>query len=160
MRRPALILLPALCAVLLTASFASVPKHRTQSYSLHTLDTLPQKDTTRKEVDLINFVKVEVEASFPGGETEWKAFLGSLLNPDVPIKRKAPVGKYNVVVQFIVDKDGGVTNIKALTAHGYGMEEEVIRVISQSPRWSPAEQGGRKVKAYRKQPITFSVSGK
>lgn len=160
MRRPFLILLPALCGALVAASFTSGAKSLTNVYSFQTRDTLPLKDTAQKEVDLRTFTKVEVEASFPGGEEGWRAFLGSLLNPDVPVKRKAPVGRYNVVIQFIVDKDGSVTGIKALTAHGFGMEEEVMRVIRQSPRWTPAEQGGRKVKAYRKQPITFSVSDK
>lgn len=65
-----------------------------------------------------------------------------------------------VVVQFIVDQKGTLSDIKALTAHGYGMEQEVIRVLKKSPKWLPAQVNGRKVKAYRKQPITFAVSDK
>jgi protein TonB len=62
------------------------------------------------------------------------------------------------VVQFIVDKDGNVSEVKALTSHGYGMEEEAVRVIKRGPKWTPAIQNGRQVKAYRKQPITFVVT--
>jgi protein TonB len=62
-----------------------------------------------------------------------------------------------VVVQFIVAKDGTVSDIKALTRYGYGMEQEVVRIIKKSPKWSPAQQNGRTVNAYRKQPITFVV---
>ncbi|MEQ1678624.1 MAG: energy transducer TonB, partial [Chitinophagaceae bacterium] len=47
----------------------------------------------------------------------------------------------------------------SLTNHGYGMEEEAMRVIKKGPKWTPAVQNGRQVKAYRKQPITFQVQG-
>ncbi|MCW3075143.1 MAG: energy transducer TonB [Flaviaesturariibacter sp.] len=106
------------------------------------------------------FSRVEVEASFPGGLSAWSAFLSQNLRSNVPIRKKAPAGTYNVIVQFIVDKTGLVTDIKSLTNHGYGMEEEVVRVIRRSPRWSPARQNGRMVKAYRQQPLTFVVEGK
>lgn len=160
MRKLAVILLPAFVLVLMIASFNSEAKPLSYSVFYPILDTLPSKDISAMEDTLTTFTKVEVEAAFPGGEEAWRSFMGSNLNPNVPIKRKAPVGQYMVVVQFIVDKDGSVSSIKALTNHGYGMEEEVMRVIRKSPRWSPAGQEGRKVKAYRKQPITFAVSGK
>jgi len=71
----------------------------------------------------------------------------------------APQGIYTVMVQFTVDKYGYITDIKALTNHGYGMEKEVIKLLKKSPKWSPAFQDGRNVKAYRRQPVTFTVSG-
>ncbi len=103
--------------------------------------------------------KVEVEAHYPH-EGGWGAFIGKNLKANVPVKRKAPLGSYQVVVQFIVDKNGYVTEVQPLTSFGYGMEEEVMRVIKKSPKWNPAMQNGRPVKAYRKQPITFEVTGK
>jgi protein TonB len=62
------------------------------------------------------------------------------------------------MVQFIVDKQGNISDVKALTNHGYGMEEEAIRAIKRGPKWTPAIQNGRNVNAYRKQPITFVVA--
>jgi protein TonB len=62
------------------------------------------------------------------------------------------------VIQFVVDKDGNLSNMKALTHHGYGMEQEVLRVLLKSPKWLPAIQDGRQVKAYRKQPVTFQIT--
>jgi hypothetical protein len=50
-----------------------------------------------------------------------------------------------------------ITDIKQLTNHGFGMEDEVIRVISKGPKWNPAIQNGKQVKAYRRQPVTFQV---
>lgn len=138
--------------IFLTAPFIS--KANSYSFSIYKFlpDTIPHasiKDTV--------FQKVDVEASFPGGEDGWRVFLQNNLRAETPIKKKSPVGQYMVIVQFIVDKQGRLSDITTLTNHGYGMEKEVIRVLKQSPRWLPAIMDGRKVKAYRKQPITFVV---
>lgn len=126
-----------------------------QSFSQQPVD---QKVDSVK-VDEQVFVKVEREASFPGGENAWRNYLQSNLNASVPIKKKAPVGTYKVMVQFIVMKDGKIKDVKALTNHGYGMEKEVIRIINKGPKWIPAIiEGGQPVNAYRKQPVTFVVS--
>jgi antitoxin component YwqK of YwqJK toxin-antitoxin module len=97
----------------------------------------------------------EREAEFSGGSSAWTKFLNRNLNPNLPAKNGAPTGQYKIMIQFIVDKDGKVYDIKPLTKFGFGMEEEVMRIIKLSPKWIPAQQYGRKVKAYRKQPITF-----
>lgn len=124
-------------------------------------DTIPAKKTDTTYIaengEVKVFEKVEVEAEFPGGLTAWREFIINNLRPDVPVNRGAPAGEYTVVVKFIVDKEGGVTEVKAITNYGYGMEAEVIRMIKKSPKWSPAQQDGRTVNAYRQQPITFLV---
>ncbi|MER3499220.1 MAG: energy transducer TonB [Chitinophagaceae bacterium] len=104
------------------------------------------------------FEKVEIEASFPGGDAAWRKFLERNLNSNTPVDNGAPAGTYTVWVQFIVDKEGNISDVKALTSQGYGMEAEAVRVIKKGPRWTPAVQNGRHVKAYRKQPITFIVN--
>jgi protein TonB len=116
-------------------------------------DTVPAVDTTERKI----YEVVEVEAYFPGGEQSWRSYLEQNLNPMVPITNKAPAGMYTVYVQFVVDLDGKVSAIRALTKHGYGMEAEVMRILRKSPPWVPAVQHGKKVRAYRKQPVTFQV---
>jgi hypothetical protein len=103
------------------------------------------------------FEKVDIEASFPGGIDAWRKFLERHLNPSVPVENGAPCGMYNVYAQFIVNKDGKVSGIKALTNMGFGMEQEVVRILRESGAWTPAMQNGRPVNAYRKQPVTFMV---
>jgi protein TonB len=103
------------------------------------------------------FDKVEIEASFPGGDSKWRQYLERNCNGQVATDGGAPEGTYTTIVQFVVDKEGNISDVKALTNHGYGMEEEAMRVIKKGPKWSPAVQNGRQVKAYRKQPITFQV---
>lgn len=120
-------------------------------------DTLYVKSPDSNDSSGGIFARVEVEASFPGGQSAWYDFLSKNIKSDVPIRHKAPAGNYTVIAQFIVDRSGQVIDAKALTNFGYGMEEEVIRVLRKSPRWTPAMQNGRFVKAYRKQPLTFVV---
>ncbi|MFT3904429.1 MAG: energy transducer TonB [Niabella sp.] len=103
------------------------------------------------------FTKVEIDAEYPGGNNAWRNYLDRNLRPDVPVENGAPPGSYQVMIQFVVDVAGVVSDVKALTNHGYGMEGEAIRVIKKSGKWTPAQQNGRQVKAYRKQPITFQV---
>ena len=100
------------------------------------------------------FTKAEVDAKYPGN---WFNFLSGNLNANIPLGNKAAPGNYTTVVQFIVDVAGNVSDVKALTNHGYGMEEEAMRVIKKSGLWAPAIQNGRVVKSFRKQPITFQV---
>lgn len=100
------------------------------------------------------FRTVEIDAKFIGN---WKSFLERNLNAEVPRDNGAPAGRYSVVVEFVVDKEGHVSDIQTLTHHGYGLEEEAIRVLKKAPQWEPAIQNGIKVKAYRKQVITFDV---
>lgn len=100
---------------------------------------------------------VEVDAEFPGGQDAWRAFLSNELDPDLPVRKGAPVGEYLTTAQFKVDKEGKVTSIRALTYNGYGMEEELVRVLEKAPTWTPATRNGVAVTAYRKQSITFYV---
>ena len=104
------------------------------------------------------FEKVEIEASFKGGEAAWRKYLERNLNANVPVDNGAPEGTYTVYVQFVVSKDGSISDVKALTNHGYGMEKEAVKVIQKGPAWTAAIQNGRSVNAYRKQPITFRVT--
>jgi protein TonB len=105
------------------------------------------------------FDKVEIEAAFPGGDGKWRRYLETNCNGQVATDNGAPEGTYTTVIQFVVDKEGNISDVRALTNHGYGMEDEAMRVIKKGPKWTPAIQNGRSVKAYRKQPITFQVQG-
>jgi len=97
---------------------------------------------------------VEKEASYEG---DWLKFLTKNLNAQIPSDNGAPAGKYRVVIQFVVDRDGTISAITPMTNMGYGMEQEAMRVIRKSLKWTPAFQNSDYVKAYRKQPITFEV---
>jgi protein TonB len=113
---------------------------------------MPKEDDENKI-----FTKVEVEASYSGGEPGWRRYLQNSLDSEVPGNNGAPAGTYTVIVRFIVAKDGSLSDIVAETSYGYGMEAESIRVIKKSGKWAPAIQNGRNVISYKRQPITWVV---
>jgi periplasmic protein TonB len=107
------------------------------------------------------FTKVDVEASFTGGEVEWRKYLTKNLNVDkvalkVKFPRRQKEFRQTIIVKFIVNKQGEISSVTAENedADPYCIAE-AIRVIKDSPKWVPAQQNGRIVNAYRRQPITF-----
>jgi hypothetical protein len=114
-----------------------------------------QPDTTKASSKI---AAVEIEASYPGGNDTWTKYLEKNLNSNVPNKNKAPIGKYRVIVRFIVDKDGSVSNVQPETNFGFGMEDEVGRVVERSGKWTAATRDGQPLRAYRRQPITFLLT--
>jgi len=103
------------------------------------------------------FHTVQVQASFPGGPGAWQKFLERNLRQDVAVESGAPPADYVVVVSFLVDRDGNVTEVKAETDPGYGTAAEAVRVIQRSGKWTPAIQNGRNVIYRQKQSIVFRV---
>ncbi|MEO8403071.1 MAG: energy transducer TonB [Chitinophagaceae bacterium] len=100
------------------------------------------------------FRSVEVEAKFEG---DWSRFLLKNLRGEIPVGNGAAVGKYRVAIEFVVDVDGSVSNIKPVSNNGYGMEEEAVRVLKKAAKWRPGIQNGIPVKAYHTQIIVFDV---
>lgn len=104
------------------------------------------------------FTKTEVPPQFPGGLGAWTKYLELNLNRNLLIQKGAPPGKYTVVVDFTVDKEGNLSNIKAMNDPGYGSASEAVRVIEKGPNWVPAQQKGENVTARHKQSITWVIS--
>ncbi len=107
------------------------------------------------QLDSKIFSKVDIDAKYDGN---WRSFLEHNINGQVAVDNGAPPGTFTVIVQFVVDENGNVSDLTPLTHHGYGMEEEAIRVLDLSGKWTPAVQDGESVKAYRKQPLTFQIT--
>jgi len=102
------------------------------------------------------FTSVQIEAEFPGGLPAWKKYLERNLNNSLPSENGAPPGKYTVKVNFLVDKNGNISDIQA-DPSPYGTREEAIRVIKKGPQWKPAVQNGHNVSYRVSQAITFVV---
>lgn len=105
-----------------------------------------------------NFVSVQIPAEFPGGIQGWTRYLERNLNSDIPVNNGAPANVYTVIVTFVVDKDGKLSDVKAENDPGYGTKEEALRVIKKGPNWIPANQNGKLVVYRHKQAITFKVT--
>jgi len=100
------------------------------------------------------FTKVEMESEYPGGMAAWARFLNKNLRFSQEALDNGIQGK--VIVQFIVDKDGNVSDVEAISGP---MEHraEAVRVIKKSGKWTPAIQNGHQVKSWKKQPIEFRL---
>ncbi len=90
---------------------------------------------------------------------KWSEYLRKNLNGLIPTDRGAKSGIYKTIIRFTVEIDGTISNIVAETNFGFGMEDEGIRVVKNGPNWTPAMFFGIPIKAIRRQPITFVVSG-
>ncbi len=110
----------------------------------------------QEEIDL-PFHTVQIEAQFPGGINEWSKYLQRNLNKDLPAENGAPPADYGVIVSFIVDRNGMISDVKVENDPGYGTGAEAIRVILKGPKWNPAVQNGKAVVYRQKQKITFRV---
>jgi protein TonB len=106
------------------------------------------------------FYKVEKEARFPGGMEGWKRYLERNLNSNVAADDGAPTGNYTVRVQFIVNKEGEISNVEAIEVPKDcpGCGPEAVKIIKKGPRWEPAVQNDRKVNYQAVQYVTFRVS--
>lgn len=88
----------------------------------------------------------------------WRRHLERSLMPVVQQKAKEGVaGTFTVMVRFLVEKDGSISEMKALTTYGYGIEEEVMRIIKRGPKFVPGKRFGRPVRSYHSQPVTFQI---
>ncbi len=98
-------------------------------------------------------INVEIEASFPGGISEWSKYLKRTIERNQDEFTSADYG--TCLVKFVVDKNGVVSDVKALSMQNTRLAEVAIKVIKNGPHWIPAFQNGHKVSAYRTQPITM-----
>ena len=101
------------------------------------------------------FLVVEDEPEFPGGMEALYKYLAS--NIKYPAAAKEQKIQGHVIVNFVIEKDGSVSNIKLLRDIGGGCGEEAIRVVQAMPKWKPARQRGKRVRAQFNLPINFNL---
>lgn len=91
-----------------------------------------------------------------GGYDAFYKFISK--NMRYPAKARRGGIEGTVFVQFVVDQDGKITNVKAIKGAGEWLNKEAERVLSLSPEWIPGRQGGRKVKVRIIIPILFKLN--
>ncbi len=108
----------------------------------------------KKEDEDKVFTKVEIEASFPGGAGAWTKYVTKAIEANQDEFTESDFG--TCVVKFIVDKSGKVSAVEATTQKGTKLAEVATNAIRKGPNWTPAQQNGRYVNAYRLQPVTLT----
>lgn len=110
----------------------------------------PKKDEDDKTI----FTAVEIESTYPAGMPAWLRFLSKNFHvPDEAVDNRIDG---TVVVQFVVDKEGNVSDVKAVSGPEL-LQAEAVRVIKKSGKWTAAIQNGRKVNSYKRQPIVVRL---
>lgn len=115
---------------------------------------IEKKAEAPKEV----FKVVEQMPSYPGGQGDLLKFLGTNINYPKAAKDAGIEGM--VVIQYIIEKDGSISNAKVVKGIGAGCDEEALRVVNAMPNWVAGKQRGQAVPVQFNLPIRFKLDDK
>lgn len=115
-------------------------------------ESIPVPEEPQAPEDEI-FTVVEEMPEYPGGVQEMMNFLANNLTYPEKARREKIQGR--VFVNFVVEKDGAVSNVDVLRGIGAGCDEEAIRVVELMPNWKPGEQNGEPVRVSFNLPVKF-----
>ena len=103
----------------------------------------------------LSFRVVEELPEFPGGATEFMKWLTKNLRYPPAAQQRKVQGK--VVTQFIINKDGTVSDIEILTPVDPSLDQEALRVLRMMPRWKPGQQDAKPCRTQVCIPIVFKL---
>ena len=109
-----------------------------------------------KEEENKVFDVVEQMPSFPGGQGALMNYLNSNIKYPVIAEENGIQGR--VVVQFVVGKDGSISNVHVVKSVDPSLDKEAVRVVKNMPRWIPGKQNGQSVTVRYTLPVTFRLS--
>jgi protein TonB len=102
------------------------------------------------------YITPEKMPEFPGGEQALYEFLAKNIKYPQAAKDSNIQGK--VFVQFVVERDGSITNHKVLRDIGGGCGEEAMRVVKMMPKWKPGEIRGQIVRVQYVLPVKYELN--
>lgn len=103
----------------------------------------------------LDFKVVERLPEFPGGMVEFMKWLTKNLKYPALAQQQKIQGK--VLVAFIINKDGTITDAKVVSSAGPELDREALRVIRIMPKWTPGEDHGKPCRTYFRIPIVFKL---
>lgn len=112
----------------------------------------------RQEEEVVEqeiFTVVESMPEFPGGASKMMEFIARNIKYP-PMARESGI-QGRVFVNFVVEPDGSVSNVKVLRGIGGGCDEEAIRVVETMPKWTPGRQRGKAVRVSFNLPVRFTL---
>jgi TonB family protein len=105
-----------------------------------------------------DFASVEVMPEFPGGQSGWGEYLQQNMRYP-PIARENNISG-RVILSFVVEKNGDLSDIRVLRGIGGGCDEEAVRVLKTAPSWKPGKLNDRPVRVAYTMPIFFQLAAK
>ena len=106
--------------------------------------------------DILNAADLDVKPQFPGGEAAFYRYLESTVNYPELEREQGVQGK--VFVEFTVDRNGFIQDVKAVRPISEGLDREAVRVIRSMPRWMPGTKGGEPVNCRYALGVNFRLS--
>ncbi len=103
----------------------------------------------------LSIALVEQKPSFPGGEAAMYTWLGNNIVYPPAASEEGAQGR--VVVEFVVGKDGSITNVRVVRPRHPALDREAVRVVSAMPTWVPGRNNGQPVKVAYTLPVTFKL---
>lgn len=104
------------------------------------------------------FTVVEKMPSFPGGDTQLVEFLKKTIQ--YPVKAQEAGTQGRVICQFVIEKDGSISEIEIVRSVDPLLDAEAVRVIGLMPKWTPGTQRGQAVRVKYTMPINFALKDK
>jgi protein TonB len=101
------------------------------------------------------FTVVESMPTFPGGMGALMKYLAENIKYPPLAKESGIQGR--VFINFVVEPDGSISNVKVLRGIGGGCDEEAVRVVKNMPKWSPGKQRGKPVRVSYNLPVKFTL---
>jgi protein TonB len=101
------------------------------------------------------FTIVEEMPAYPGGDAKLYEYLGKNIKYPQIARESGIQGR--VFVNFVVEPDGSVSNVKVMRGIGGGCDEEAVRVIKTMPKWKPGKQRGKAVRVTYTIPVVFKL---
>ena len=150
-----LMFIPVVALLLLFSNCANKKTDKAQS-DTEKADTVPQAEATlpQEKTDSIYSV-VETMPDYPGGQKELLSFLSR--NIKYPTKAEENKIQGRVVIQFVVNKDGSVSDAKVVRSVDPELDKEALRVVNSMPQWKPGMQKGEAVSVKYTIPIAFRL---
>lgn len=102
------------------------------------------------------YVAVEKQAEFPGGIAAMMEWLGNNIRYPEEAYKADMQGR--VIVKFVVNKDGSISDASILKSVSPSLDQEAVRVVMAMPKWAPAENNGKKVASYFHLPVVFKLT--
>jgi protein TonB len=108
-----------------------------------------------KDEGPVNVAMVEQKPSFPGGDAAMMKWLGENISYPAAASEEGVEGR--VTVQFIVEKDGTVSNVIVVRGKHPALDAEAVRVVKKMPKWTPGRNNGQPVRVTYNLPVTFRL---
>lgn len=115
----------------------------------------PPPPAPKPEVSNKVFDVVEEMPSFPGGQAALMSFLSSNIKYPVVAQENGVQGR--VIVGFVVERDGSITDVKVMRSVDPSLDREAQRVVRAMPRWKPGKQNGSAVRVKYTVPVVFRL---